>query len=75
MPRLRNPTQRGDLYVTINAKLPPDLEKIRAELNANRKPNASEWTADEIIGVLIILAVGLVAGIGAGLLLYWLIFD
>jgi curved DNA-binding protein len=71
MPRLRNPTQRGDLYVTINVKLPPELKKLVRELKT--RPAQASPEADSF--AVVFLTVLFVAGIGAGLLLYWLIFD
>jgi DnaJ-class molecular chaperone len=74
MPRLRRSDQRGDLFVTVNAKIPPNLEKLLEKLRRSQVPQAPTPQEDDIVG-LVIIAVTFVAGIGAGLLLYWLILD
>jgi curved DNA-binding protein len=74
MPRLRRPDQRGDLLVTVNAKIPPNLQKLLEKLRRSQAPHAPTPQEDVITG-LVIIAVTFVAGIGAGLLLWWLILD
>jgi curved DNA-binding protein len=68
MPHLHQPDERGDLYVIVSAK-PLVVGKTTSV------PNDSDWQTDEIIGLVIIAVFFVVVGIGAGLLLYWLIFD
>jgi hypothetical protein len=75
MPRLDQPDQRGDLYVTVNAKIPPSLEKIRAGARLRSQAPHEPTSHEADIFVLLFLAVLFAAGIGAGLLLYWLIFG
>jgi curved DNA-binding protein len=70
MPRLFQPDQHGDLYVTVNAKIPPRLEKIRR----SQAPHDPTCREDDIFALLFLVVV-FVAGIGAGLLLWWLILE
>jgi len=64
MPQLNAPDQRGDLYVTVTAKRPGERDKIQAG-------DATFSTQDDVMAVLFFTLLFL-AGIGAGLLLYWL---
>jgi curved DNA-binding protein len=83
MPQLQQPDRRGDLYVTVAAAVPeprtPGQQRAASPREATRetarKPDASGWTADEIIGLVIFAVFFIVVGIGAGLLLYWLMLD
>jgi curved DNA-binding protein len=74
-PQLHQPDQRGDLYVTVNAKIPPSLEKIRAGVRLRSQAPHEPTSHEDDIFVLLFLTVLFAAGIGAGLLLYWLIFG
>jgi hypothetical protein len=71
MPHLHQPERRGDLYVTVNAKLPRELKKLLREL----KPRTAQTSPEADRFAVVFLTVLFVAGIGAGLLLYWLILD
>jgi curved DNA-binding protein len=78
MPKLRKPEERGDLYVTVNMKLPARLSRkqyaLLRHLGGEAVSAPAGHTSDDSIS-LIVLAVIFLAGIGAGLLLYWLILD
>jgi DnaJ-class molecular chaperone len=77
MPRLHQPECRGDLYVTVKAKLPrgvkiTDQQTSREEVKPTNQQTAQEDDSGELIFIAMLLTAFFVAGIGAGLLLYWL---
>jgi curved DNA-binding protein len=74
MPRLGKPHQHGDLYVTVNAKIPPDLAKLLEKIRRSQAPHDPTCREDDIFALLFLVVV-FVAGIGVGFILYWLILD
>jgi curved DNA-binding protein len=68
MPDLHQPDERGDLFVTVNATLPPGV-KITDQQTQQEDDSA------ELVFIAMLLTAFFLAGIGAGLLLYWLMLD
>jgi DnaJ-class molecular chaperone len=80
MPQLHQPDERGDLYVTVNATLPrggkiPDQQTSREEGKTTKQQTPQEDASGEPVFIALLLTALFVAGIGAGLLLYWLILE
>jgi DnaJ-class molecular chaperone len=67
MPQLGKPDHRGDLFVTVKARLPGERE-------ADYGLTDTSWDRDDTFAMLF-FAMLFLAGIGAGLFLFWLILD
>jgi curved DNA-binding protein len=80
MPHLHQPECRGDLYVTVNATLPrgvkiTDQQTSREEVKTTKQQTPQEDDSGELVFIAMLLTALFLAGIGAGLLLYWLILE
>jgi DnaJ-class molecular chaperone len=87
MPHLHQPECRGDLYVTVNATLPrgvkiTDQQTSREEVKTTkqqtpqeRQTSPQEDDSGELVFIAMLLTALFLAGIGTGLLLYWLILE
>jgi curved DNA-binding protein len=80
MPQLHQPDHRGDLYVTVNATLSrggniTDQQTAREAGKTTKQQTPQQDDSAELVFIAMLLTAFFVAGIGAGLLLYWLILD